>query len=232
MGVNPGTVSEGAKVIIFSHDLDDYSLIPFSLRRDFQIKAMRSWYLKASDGDSRGHVDQKPDKDSVYAGIRFFDFMGRRVEGYYCSITALIASGDFSALVEADLRGTTIVQMVPDFYNYRTMCKMVGSLRDHEEVLKRSLSSDDQIAQHLSEESFLNLIGFMYALTSLRNNPFNSGVAYSAVQAATRELSVLQHLDSLWKLFQDLHITHSIIKIGDHTTGIGAPKLYLDDHRG
>lgn len=208
-------LKDGSKVLILSHDLDTYTMMSLSLRRDFQIKTISSWFLENVD---------KAGKE--FAGLHFCEFLGRKVDGFYCSVEAVILSGmlDFSS--PEKIKGMVVLQMVPDFEIYKSMCQVLGKLYNKQEVIAKSFYPSEQIAQELSEFFLLNVLGLCVAMPQLRNNPLPP-VANGQIQDKMRTSRLVNDPRAIWNFFKDLSINYATCKSGDNFFGLGMGRKHL-----
>jgi len=208
-GPSAENLQEGGKVVIFSHDLDNYSTLPLSVRRDFQIKTIRHWFLEDVDSTNK-----------AFAGLRFQEFLGRKVEGYFCPVTSVLACGDFDIEDFKTLKGLTVVQMVPDFEMYKSMAKIVGLMYNLTAVSAKGLMTNDALAQQISEDSLLNVIGLTFAFRQLRNNPLPVTGPIQSIQQYVRDAKVLNQIDGIWKFFHEMQISYSMYRLHENFIGL------------
>lgn len=211
-GLTAENLREGGRVIIFSHDLDNYSALPLSVRRDFNIKNCRHWFLE--DENSK----------KAFAGLRFTEFLGRKIEGYFCPVTSILACGDFDVEDVNALKGLSVVQMVPDFEMYRAMAKIVGLMYNSKDIQAKSFMTNDALAQQISEDTLLNIIGLCFALPRLRNNPLPAMGESTSIQQQVREAKILNEMDGIWKFLRDVQISHSLYRLHENFIGLSNGK--------
>jgi hypothetical protein len=212
LGPSSESVKDGKMVIILSHDLDNYSMMPLVLRRDFHIKSMRAHFLT---------FDESPDKP-VYVGLHFAEFMGRKVDGYFMSVSSVIASGILATDDVSKIEGMTVVQLVPEFEGYRGMNRVLGGLLNNPELKGRSVMPNEGLAQQLAEDTLLNVIGLCMAMPALRNNPIPGSV--TDIQLKVRKSALINEPDAIWKFFAAMKISYSMHKIMDGFFGLGRAK--------
>jgi hypothetical protein len=205
-------VRDGSVVLILSHDLDTYTMLPLTQRRDFMIKTMRHWFIEEEQGGKL---------KSIYAGIQFQEFLGRKVRGYYAPMSSIIASGVLDVESLEELKGLTIIQMVPDFHQYRSMARVLGAIHALKDLEAKALFTDDALAQTVAEDTLLNTIGLFYAMPRIANNPFPPTTAFKNVQAEARNSKALNRQDEIWKFFREAKISYAVTKVGDNFIGIG-----------
>lgn len=206
--VNSESVKEGGVVLIVSHDLDQHTMLPLSLKRDFGIKSMRHWFIQD---------DLKPNKDA-YAGVQFSEFMGRKVKGFFAPVSSVLASGVLEVETLRDLRSLTIVQLVPEFHGYKAMCKVMGKIYNLPDLEAKGFMPDEALAQELSEQFLLNVIGICFGLP---NSPFADDGRSGTVQEKIRASKALLHADRVWKFFNENQISYALCKVGDNFIGLG-----------
>jgi hypothetical protein len=201
-------VSDGKAVWIVSHDLDTYEMLSLALKRDFGIKSISSFFLEDENGKRQ------------FAGLRFTEFLGRRVHGYYCPASALILCGDLDKNEQQLLKGLTIVQLVPDFHGYKSICRIMGGILSNENITAKALYTDDALAQHLAEEHLLNLLGLFFSVPNLPNNPVPPTISGPTLQEHIRKSKLLLQEDAIFKSLRELGITYSIMKASDSLFGL------------
>jgi len=208
-GLTSENLQEGGKVVIFSHDLDNYSSLPLSVRRDFSIKTIRMWFLEDENSSNK-----------AFAGLRFSEFLGRKVEGYFCPVTSILACGDFNVEDFKVLKGLTVVQMVPDFEMYRSMAKIVGLMYNSTKISAKGLMTNDALAQQISEDSLLNVIGLTFTFEQLRNNPLPLTGPIVDIQQYVRDAKILNQMDGIWKFFREMQISYSMYRLHENFIGL------------
>jgi len=162
---NTDTVNSAEIVIIMSHDLDDYSLLQYSVRREFAI------------GEVSTLIVSNPDLEipPTTAGLQFKKYAGRTVKGYFCPPDALIAG---NLLTEYQGEGLILIQLVPDIASYSKIRNVLRSLDEGKSDLARQAVTEGEMmknAHKVSEIGFINLIGVFMAMPKVRNNPFAEG---------------------------------------------------------
>lgn len=207
-GGSLANVSDGSAVWIVSHDMDSYEMISLVLRRDFGIKSIRSWFLQ----------DEKGKKE--FAGLRFSEFLGRKVEGYFCSPDALILSGDFEKDECSLIKGLTVVQLVPDFHSYKSICRVLGNMLGNEHISAKALYTDDALAQQLAEGHLLNLIGLFMSASTLPGNPIPPNLSGSDLQRHVRESKLLLESEAIFRVLKELRIGYGLMKSGEAMFGL------------
>jgi len=162
LATNGDALNSSNRVIILSHDLDDYSMLSYSVRREFSIGGVSSLIVSNPD------LSIPP----ITAGLQFTKFMGREVSGYFCPPESLMAG---NLLNDVSGAGLTIIQLLPELQGYSRLRAIIRSLDENKPSLATALVTDGELmknAQKVSETGFINLIGVFMSMTGVRDNPF------------------------------------------------------------
>lgn len=189
-------------VIIMSVPLDSYRFLPFSVRKDLGIAKISSFYL-----DDETNVNQKH-----FGGLQFSSFLGRSVDGYYTSPNTLVASDILTSYNDEYFKGMNVIQLVPEFGEYRRKAALIRHVTQSKDLLQIENMTDDQLAQYLSEEFFLNVMGLFMSMRGLRNNPLGDESSSLAVlKSNIRDSDYWNARDTVWKTLSDLNITYGML---------------------
>jgi len=145
-------------VLILSHDLDDYSLIPHPVRKEFSLGAISTMTVESHEmGIAKTNV-----------GLKFDNFLSKKVKGYFCRPSAVIVDGLLNSYKG---EGLVIVQLVPELDSYAQMAEIYAKMLGHTE-LQIIAQRRETVAQRLAEHQLISLIGVLSCMKEMRNNPF------------------------------------------------------------
>lgn len=162
--LNADVVNSAKIVVLMSHDLDDYSVIQYSVRREFAIGEVSTLLVSNSD------LGIPP----TTAGLQFKKFAGREVQGYFCPPESLIAG---NLLSKYDGEGLVLIQLVPDIASYSKIRAILRALDEGKPEISKHIVTDGEMmrnGQKVSEVCFTNQIGAFQSMVNARNNPFTS----------------------------------------------------------
>lgn len=192
-------VAPGAKVIIMSHDMDDYSVLSHVLRKDFLVSKVRAWYSQVG-----------PDRH-IMSGLRFDSFLGQHVDGYFSSPTAILWNEVLKSY-NPPSDSLTIVQLIPDFASYRTLCRIHGDVSNNTDMRARAMMTDDAMAQSFSEESLINLCGVIMGMEGLRNNPILPAIKGASLRDHVARHKLLNSIEAISKFLAEVRASHCLVK--------------------
>jgi hypothetical protein len=219
-----------SKVLVMSNDLDGYALMPMSLRRDFAVKDIRTWFI-APGSDAPQHLseDSSSREGRIAYGLCFDSFMGRKVDGRYASPATVILSAWL--MEHSSAKGFTVVQLVPDFAGYKRACQFIGDFTGNSHIKARSTWSDHQLAEHLSEEFTINMFGVFMAMLSLRGNPYAADIIGNQVSERVRHSKLLSSADEMWKFCRDIGLSYNLYKSPDFLSNLATAAIAASDKK-